>query len=82
MFKEAYINLIIKKSGLDSADVRSYRAISNLSVVSKLQERVVSRQLVIYRLLSISICMALALSKTSLGVTVHYDGFNLVIQFH
>jgi hypothetical protein len=32
-FKQAFITLIIKKAGLDSTDVGSYRPISNLSVV-------------------------------------------------
>ena len=45
VFKEAYITPIIKKPSLDSADVRSYRPISNLSVISKLLERTVARQL-------------------------------------
>jgi len=44
-FKSAYITPLLKKSGLDSADVRSYRPISNLSVLSKLLERLVARQL-------------------------------------
>ena len=48
VFKEAYITPIIKKPSLDSADVRSYRPISNLSVISKLLERTVARQLVHY----------------------------------
>jgi hypothetical protein len=47
-FKEAFITPIIKKPSLDAADVRSYRPISNLSVVSKLLERVVAGQLVSY----------------------------------
>jgi len=41
-FKAAYK---LKKSDLDSADVRSYWPISNLSVLSKLLERLVARQL-------------------------------------
>lgn len=44
-FKEAFITPIVKKPGLDSADVRSYRPISNLSVLSTLLERLVARQL-------------------------------------
>jgi len=39
---------LIKKPDLDSTDPRSYRLISNLSVVSKLLERVVFRQLYNY----------------------------------
>ena len=45
LFKAAYITPLLKKSDLDSADVRSYRPISNLSVLSKLFERLVARQL-------------------------------------
>ena len=44
-FKEAFITPIVKKPGLDTTDVRSYRPISNLSVLSKLLERLVARQL-------------------------------------
>ena len=34
-FKEAYITPLIKKADLDVDDVRSYRPISNLPVLSK-----------------------------------------------
>jgi hypothetical protein len=44
-FKKALIMPILKKPGLDSADTSSYRPISNLSVLSKLLERLVIRQL-------------------------------------
>ena len=47
-FKEAYITPRLKKADLDSADVKSYRPISNLSVLSKLLERLVARQLLEY----------------------------------
>jgi len=47
-FKEAYITPVIKKAGLDAADVRSYRPISNLPVLSKLLERLVVQQLMDY----------------------------------
>jgi hypothetical protein len=48
VFKEAFITPVIKKPGLDVADPGSYRPISNLAVMSKLLERVVSAQLVRY----------------------------------
>jgi len=47
-YKEAFITPIAKKAGLDTTDVSSYRPISNLSVVSKLLERMVTRQLMAY----------------------------------
>ena len=47
-FKEAFITPVVKKPGLDSTDVSSYRPISNLSVLSKLLERLVVRQLMAY----------------------------------
>jgi hypothetical protein len=47
-FKEAFITPLVKKPGLDVADVNSYRPISNLSVISKLLERLVARQLMQY----------------------------------
>jgi len=48
IFKSAYITPLLKKADLDPADVKSYRPISNLSVVSKLLERLVSLQLAKY----------------------------------
>ena len=46
--KSAYITPILKKADMDPADTKSYRPISNLSVLSKLLERLVSKQLVTY----------------------------------
>ena len=48
--KSAYITPILKKADLDSSDPKSYRPISNLSVLSKLLKRLVSKQLVAYLL--------------------------------
>lgn len=45
-FKSAYITPLLKKADLDAADPGSYRPISNLSVISKLLERLVAKQLV------------------------------------
>jgi len=47
-FTIAYITPLLKKSNLVSADVRSYRPIYNLSVLSKLLERLVARQLLVH----------------------------------
>jgi len=47
-FSASYITLLLKKAGLHPADVRFYRPISNLTVISKLLERIVSSQLVEY----------------------------------
>jgi len=44
--KAAYITPIVKKSDMDPMEAKSYRPISNLSVLSKLIERLVSKQLV------------------------------------
>ena len=38
-FKSAYITPLLKKADLDPADVKSYRPISNFSIVSKLHDR-------------------------------------------
>ena len=46
--KAAYITPILKKADMDSADPKSYRPISNLSVISKLLERLIAKQLVRY----------------------------------
>jgi len=46
--KAAYITHILKKADMDSADAKSYRPISNLSVISKLLERLIAKQLVGY----------------------------------
>jgi hypothetical protein len=45
-FKDAYITPLLKKASMDPSDVRSYRPISNFSVMSKLLERLVAKQLV------------------------------------
>ena len=47
-FKDSFVTPVLKKSGLDEASPSSYRPISNLSVISKLLERLVARQLVTY----------------------------------
>jgi len=47
-FKAAFITPLLKKPDLDPADVKSYRPISNLSMLSKLLERLVARQLIDY----------------------------------
>jgi len=46
--KSAYIHPLLKKPSLDSADVKNYRPISNLKVISKLLERLVTSQLMAY----------------------------------
>ena len=38
----------VKKAGMDPADMKPYQCISNLSMVSKLLERLVAKQLVVY----------------------------------
>jgi len=49
VFKEAFVTPVVKKPGLDATDTSSYRPISNLSVLSKLLERLfVSQQLMKY----------------------------------
>ena len=45
-FKDAYITPLLKKASMNPADERSYRLISNLSVMSKLLKRLVTKQLV------------------------------------
>ena len=46
--KAVYITPIVKKADMDPTDTKSYRPISNLSVLSKLLERLVCKQLVTY----------------------------------
>jgi len=46
VFKSAYITPRLKKASLDPADVKSYRPISNLPVLSKTLERLVAHQLI------------------------------------
>jgi hypothetical protein len=45
VLEAAYITPLLKKVDLDPADIRSYRPISNLSMLSKLLERLVAKQL-------------------------------------
>jgi len=47
-FKAAYITPLLKKPDADPDDVKSYRPISNLTVLSKLLERLVAKQLLDY----------------------------------
>jgi len=47
-FKSGYVTPVLKKADLDVADVKSYPPIANLSVVSRLLERLVTQQLTIY----------------------------------
>ena len=65
-FREAYITPILKKADLDSFDAKSYRPISNLSVLSKLLERLVARQLPFQHYKTIGliiICLGLCLPR-------------------
>jgi len=48
LFKSAYITPLLKKLDLDPSDAKSYRPISNLSVLLKLLERLVARQTIDY----------------------------------
>ena len=48
LWKNVQITPILKRDNLDSCDTSSYRPISNLSVLSKLLERVVKKQLLVY----------------------------------
>jgi len=45
VFKAAYITPRLKKPDLDPSDVKSFRPIFNLTVLSKVLERLVARQL-------------------------------------
>src|SRR5664279_1279937 len=47
-FKAAFVTPQLKKPDLDPADVKSYRPISNLSMLSKLLEKLVAQQLIDY----------------------------------
>jgi len=48
VFRNALVTPVVKKTGLDATNASSYRPISNLSVLSKLLERLVVRQLLNY----------------------------------
>jgi Reverse transcriptase (RNA-dependent DNA polymerase) len=48
LFEAAYITPILKKPDLDLAEAKSYRPISNLSILLKLLERLVVRQFLDY----------------------------------
>ena len=45
-FRAAYITPLLKKPDLDPSDGKSYRPISNLTVLSNVLERLVARQLI------------------------------------
>jgi len=44
-FKSAYITPLLKKVGLDNTDIKNYQPISNLTVTSKMLERVILQRL-------------------------------------
>ena len=44
-FKQAIVRPLLKKSGLDANEMKSYRPVSNLSFISKLLEKVVQDRL-------------------------------------
>ena len=44
-FKEAIVRPLLKKAGLDTADMKNFRPVSNLSFLSKLLERIVQKQM-------------------------------------
>jgi len=48
VFRHAFVTPVVKKTGLDATNASSYRPIYNLSVLSKLLERLVVRQLMDY----------------------------------
>jgi len=43
--KQAIVTPLLKKAGLDAADIANYRPVSNLTFLSKTVERVVAKQL-------------------------------------
>jgi len=47
-FKSGYVTPLLKNADVDAADVKSYLPITNLSLISKLLERLVAQQLVKY----------------------------------
>ena len=69
-FKAAFITPLLKKSDMDPADTKSYRPISNLSVLSKLLERLVARQLISYLTASV----LLPDLQSAYRVPFHRDG--------
>ena len=47
-FKQAVVRPLLKKSGLDTTEMKNYRPVSNLSFISKLLEKVVQNRLQAY----------------------------------
>ena len=43
--KQAFVTPLLKKAGLDAADIANYRPVSNVTFLSKTVERVVAKQL-------------------------------------
>ena len=46
--KKSFVTLLLKKAGLNAEELKNYRPVSNLTSMSKLEERVVSSRLVTY----------------------------------
>jgi len=72
-YSTGYVTPLLKKADLDAADVKSYRPITNLSVVSKLLERLVAQQLTTYNN-NTSICKA---HNVSIRAESEDNGLNL-----
>lgn len=65
VFKSAFITPLAKKPGLYTANVRLYRLISNLSVVSKQIEQIVAKQLNSYlQITNLSLLASLHTGRT------------------
>ena len=47
-FKQAVVRPLLKKSGLDASDLKNFRPVSNLSFLSKLQERIAQCRLQLF----------------------------------
>jgi len=73
-FKSAFITPMLKKVDLDPSDPKSYRPISNLSVISKLLERLVASQLLSY------IAEAKLLPDLQSAYQAHYSTGTAVLQ--
>jgi hypothetical protein len=72
-FKEAFIIPLVKKPGLNTVDINSYRPKSNLSMQSKLLERLVVRQLM-------HLTSADLLSSLQSGFRLRFECCRVILQ--
>lgn len=74
--KSAYVTPVLKKVDIETSNPKSYRLISNLSVLSQLLKRLVAQQLVSYLMENIAAAVLISMRTALLnGIRCAGDNF-------